>query len=409
MLCCFLLSIVVGFSQKASTSKRKELETKRKDLLARITETKVAMAVARKKESSKLSELKIISAQIKTRDRVIGNIEQQIFELDVEIAESNTVIDTLNAQIVRLKLDFGKYMLAIYKNTNDLQELIFIFNAEGFNSAYKRINYLDKLAVYRKLQSKLIGNTQALITTEVKSMQSIKTEKRELAGIKEVEKKELVLDKVEQNKVLTQLQTKGKQLQIQLGETERAYRKLNKAIEDLIAKEIEDARLREANRKKSESGKTNAKSPNIGLSPEAIKLSATFTENRGSLPWPVDNGYVSEGFGEHKHPTLSGVKTKNNGANITCREGSVVKSIFGGTVKAIFSVPGLELVVLINHGEYYSVYANMEKTSVKIGQNIVVGQNIGVVFTSPTDKKTELHFELYKLKQSQDPESWLKN
>ena len=129
MLCCFLLSIVVGFSQKAATSKRKELETKRKDWLARITETKVAMAVARKKESSKLSELKIISAQIKTRDRVIGNIEQQIFELDVEIAESNTVIDTLNAQIVRLKLDFGKYMLAIYKNTNDLQELIFIFNA----------------------------------------------------------------------------------------------------------------------------------------------------------------------------------------------------------------------------------------------------------------------------------------
>lgn len=416
-----LVFALILFAQKPA-NRRKELEAKRKELQARIELTKKAMEETRKRENAKQNELKIISAQINTREKIINNLEQQIFELSIEIEQSRSAIDTLKARVANLKADFARNVRAIYKHKSTIQDMVFLFNSENFNQALNRIKYLQKFSEYRQLQTRFIKNTQGKIEKEIERLIAIRLERMKVAGVKEDEKQELETDKQEQNMVLTELKSKEKQLQAELSESEKAYRKLNKAIEDLITKEIEEARKKEEARRRAledraeKAAKSKFKKDKPAgekdflstLSPQALKLSNDFVMNRGRLPWPVDNGYVSESFGEHAHPTLKAVRTKNNGINIACKRLSLARSVFKGTVKAVFSVPGLEYIVLVNHGEYYTVYANLENVTVRLGQDVGTGHELGTVYTNEDEHKTELHFELFKQKQMQNPELWLR-
>ena len=144
LLVIFTFLTQIALAQK-TTQKRKQLEKERKNLLARIGETKKVIAETKEKENTKLTELKAINAQIKTREKVINNIGQEIFVISVEVDESKRTIDTLNAQLRRLKADYAKNMVLIYKSKSNINDLAFLFNAEGFNDAYKRIKYLNKL------------------------------------------------------------------------------------------------------------------------------------------------------------------------------------------------------------------------------------------------------------------------
>jgi murein hydrolase activator len=417
------------FAQKTS-QKRKQLENERKTLLARIGETKKVLAENKEKENTKLTELKAINAQIKTREKVINNIGQEIFEISVEVNESKTTIDTLKAQLARLKKDYANNMVAIYKNKNNLNDLAFIFNAEGFNDAYKRIKYLDKLSEYKQLQARLIVNIQKSIEDEINNMLQVKKQSEQLYYVKEGEKKELEVDKKVETKVLTVLQQKQKVLQEEQAQNERNFQKLTQKISDLIQKEIEDARRREEerrrianeksdverakliaeNKKKGIETKPEAKKvPESSLSPDDLLTNANFENMKNRLPWPVNNGYIAEGFGTHQHPTLKAVYTTNNGINIACKKETTVRSVFKGKVKAIFEVPGMEKIILVKHGEYFTVYAKLENVQVKIGQEINVGDVLANVFTYEPEQKTEIHFEIFKGKKALNPEAWLKN
>ena len=424
-----LLLNTLVFAQKTSL-KRKQLENERKTLLARIGETKKVLAENKEKENTKLTELKAINAQIKTREKVINNIGQEIFEISIEVNESKTTIDTLKSQLLRLKKDYANNMVAIYKNKNNLNDLAFIFNAEGFNDAYKRIKYLDKLSEYKQLQARLIVNIQKSIEDEINNMLQVKKQSEQLYTVKEVEKKELEVDKKVETKVLSGLQQKQKVLQEEQAQNERNFQKLSQKISDLIQKEIEDARRREEerrrianeksdverakliaeNKKKGIETKPEAKKvPESSLSPDDLLTNANFENMKNRLPWPVNNGYIAEGFGTHQHPTLKSVYTTNNGINIACKKETTVRSVYKGKVKAIFEVPGMEKIILVKHGEYFTVYAKLENIQVKIGQEINAGEVLGTVFTFESEQKTEIHFEIFKGKKALNPEAWLKN
>ena len=413
------------------TKKRKQLEKERTQLLQKIDQTKKVMAQTKEQESHKLTQLKAINTQIKTREKVINNIGQEIFEITVEVEDSKNTIDTLKAQLKLLKADYARNMVMVYKNKNNLNGLTYVFNAEGFNDGYKRVKYLEKLSEYKQMQARLIVNIQKSIEQEVNNLLVVKKQSEQLYSIKESEKKELEVDKKTETQVLGQLQQKQKQLQDELKESEKNYQKLTQKIADLIQKEIELARQREENRRREieareerERAKLIAenkrkgietkplatkKVPVTALSPEDFKTNTDFEQMKNRLPWPVNNGFISMGFGTHQHPTLKQVKTTNNGVNINCNPQSAVKCVFKGKVKAIFPVPGMENVILVKHGEYFTVYAKLTNVSVKIGQEISAGENIGSVYTNESENKTELHFEIFKGKQAQDPERWLRN
>jgi len=423
-LLVFLLCIAIVHAQKP-VDKRKELEQKRIELQKRIEQTKKALEQTEKQKKASLGNLNIINSQIKTREKIINTISLEVFEITHEIDNSRLTIYVLQEDLRKLKEDYAANIVASYKKRQTLDRLIFIFDSKTFNQAFNRIKYLKQYSNFRQKQAQLIIKTQKEILNVLNQMLAIKQEKLNLVGMQENHKKELEKDKKVESTVLVTLKGKEKDLRVQITEAEKAANRLTKAIKDLIAKEIEAARIAEEARVKRERARLAAKNAKNNteekpvesgkksapafLSPEAIKLSSDFEANRGKLPWPVDKGFISGSFGTHSHPTLKGIKINNNGINISTGKSSSVKCIFKGTVKAIFSVPGMEKVIMVNHGEYYSVYANMENVSVKIGQEINTNDVIGSVYTDEEMNKTEVHLEIYKQKQMLDPEEWLRN
>jgi len=230
-----------------------------------------------------------------------------------------------------------------------------------------------------------------------------------LVQAKQSEKQKLDREKDEKAVAVKELSSKEKQLMATLKTKQQAAQRLENAIEKLIAEEI---RAADARKSKSKTGtgaasKTLPEGSIMDFTPAEKELSASFSSNRGKLPWPCDQGFVSSDFGEHVHPVLEHVKVRNNGIDITTGQRSAVKAVFGGKVSRVMSLTGLNQVVIIRHGAYLTVYSNLGEVSVRDGQEVAVRQVIGKVYAAPGDQKSELHFELWHGKVIQDPETWL--
>lgn len=426
---CFTLTAALA---QPTSAQRKDLENKRKELLEKIKDAKKVLDETKKKQSSSLSQLKAISSQIRTREKVITNVQQQISVLGSQIDESRDSLEQLKADLEKLKQDYAKSILSAYKSRNVYDKMMFIFSSQSFNQALKRIGYLNQYSNYRQRQAELILRKQHDIIEALNSMISRKQEKMSLMGMKEEEKKELEIDKREENKVLTSLQQKEKEVRKQMAENQQAAKKLNRAIEDMIAKEIEEARKKEEARRREEAARLaaaaaaaskNTNTPSkakpepakpakeesdLFLTPEVVKLSNDFEQNKNNLPWPVERGYIAEPFGTHAHPTLKGVMVNNNGVDISTQPNASIRAVFKGKVTKIFNVPGMGKIVLISHGKYFTAYARLASVSVKEGQVVDIKQTIGTVDTSD-EGVTEVQFQIWLMDKKLDPEDWLKN
>jgi len=404
------------------SAQRKELESKRKELLEKIKDAKKVLEDTRKKKSSSITQLKAISSQIRTREKVINNVQQQITVLNDQIDESKDSLALLKADLEKLKQDYAKSILAAYKSRNVYDKMMFVFSSRSFNQALKRIEYLNQYSDYRQRQAELILRKQHDIIDALNKMIARKRDKMALMGMKEEEKKELELDKKEENQVLSSLQEKEKEVRKQLAENQQAAKKLNHAIEEMIAREIEEARKKEEARRREEAARNAAKNNtakpepskpakaenDLYLTPEVVKLSSDFEQNKNNLPWPVERGYIAEPFGTHPHPTLKGVMVNNNGVDINTQQGAGVRAVFKGKVTKIFTVPGMGKIVLINHGKYFTAYARLATTAVKEGQQVDSKQVIGTVDTND-EGVTEVQFQIWLMDKKLDPEDWLKN
>lgn len=407
------LFLFLGFSSIGQNvaSKRKELEQKRKELQVQIQQNKRLLQNAKAQEHNSMVELQAIGKQIITREQLIDHVSQETFEISIEISNQQKVIETLRNDIIELKKDYGDYIAAAYKRRNANAAFYFVFDAKNLNQAFKRLKYLNSYGNYRQQQAQLILNTQKQMIVALQQLLVTKQEKTGLILLKESEKKELIEDKKEENVVLNRVQQKVKNLNQVIAEQEKAARKLNQSINNLISLEIEAARKAEEKKRASDaknSGKPiTPKTNNSYLSDIDLKLSGDFANNKGKLPWPVA-GNVSQTFGEHAHPTLKGVTTTNNGIDISTAPNAPVKPIFKGTVKAIFPIPGLDRVILVNHGEYFTVYARLATVNVKIGQSVDRNDILGEVATNEEDGSSKLHFEIWKQRVFQNPAPWLK-
>ena len=197
------------------------------------------------------------------------------------------------------------------------------------------------------------------------------------------------------------LKQKESKLRNDLKQKQRDAKKLEKAIARIIEEEI-----RKAKEKAAKTGGTTTKS-GFALTPKELELSGQFSDNQGKLPWPSERGVITSSFGEHAHPTLPSIKIENNGVDITTDKGAKARAVFEGTVSAVVSIPGAHKAVIVRHGEFLSVYANLEDVIVKMGDKLTVKQEIGSVVTSREDGKTVLHFEIWKGATKLNPEKWV--
>lgn len=302
------------------------------------------------------------------------------------------------------------------RNQSAYTKLMFVFSAENFNQAYKRLKYLQQFTVYRKKQAHYIQGTQRDLNSKIVALDHNKQEKTSLLNDEQKEKQTLGKEKTSQAKVLSGLTQKEKQLKQELNKKQRESIQLNRALQAAIAREIEAERRKAEAAAKADADKAKAenRAPSVAkpvakgssilsATPESAKLSSDFLGNRGRLPWPTANGNITEGFGTHN---FGGVTIENNGVDIKTSPGSVVRAVFAGEVRRVFSV-GATFAVMIRHGEYFTIYSNLKSVSVSVGQKVAVKQSLGTVATDSADDTTEVHFELWKGATPQNPSSWL--
>lgn len=395
-VCIFLVPFRIW-----AQDKKAQLQQKKARIEQEITYTNKLLEETKENKRISMNQLVLLNRKINRRQDLISAIGGEINNLDQQIGQTRDTIAHLTKTIERLKKEYAGMIYYASKNRSSYSRLMFIFAARDFNQAYQRLKYYQQYSSYRKNQVRVIRENQALLNQKLKLLEKQKSDKLQLKQQQESEKQKLTTEKEEQNKTVKNLSKKEKDLLRKLRDSEQAARKLQKAIEDLIA-----AELRKATEAAKKSKTKPAPENKFGLTPAELQLTSNFAGNKGKLPWPTATGVITSSFGEHPHPVLKGIKTKNNGIDITTSAGEHARAVFEGEVTSTMTLPNYKNVVIIRHGEFLTVYSNIDELFVKKGDKVKLKQNLGTLVTEDNGK-ARLHFELWQGKNIQNPEFWI--
>lgn len=409
----FVVLMLLGITSSTSFAQnKKDLETKKKELQKEISLTNKLLNETKKNKEITLDELVKLKSKINARQELISTIHQGIKLVNKQISETQNNISSLQNDLEKLKQEYAKMIYYAYKNRSNFDKVMFIFSSKSFNQAYKRLKYIQQYSEFRKKQAETIVATQQELKQKVAQLQSDKQEKSALLSLEEQEKQKLAIEKAEQETTVQKLQSKEQELKSDLRKKEEAARKLQKAIEKIIEEEIRKAReaaaaAAKANNTSTKPVKGSTSTTSFPMTPEALKLSNSFASNKGSLPWPVMEGVITDRFGQHPHPVLTGIIVNNNGIDISTTKGSIARALFDGEVSSVAIIPGGGKVVMIRHGEYLSVYSYLSDVYVKKGDKVTTKQHLGTLVSEPDKAKTTVHLEIWKGMTKLNPEYWI--
>lgn len=455
----FILGLLFTFHSFAQTDKKAALEQQKKDNLSKIKELNSIISRTSKKKKASIGKLNVLKEQIGVQKKQITVLEQNQQILAEEAQKLREEGDVLKAKLVRLKKEYALMIYEAQKSSTVYNKMSFLLLSKDLGEFVRRFDYLRHYSSNRKKQADLIFKTrQDLMTQEQKVVYKKKEEKKVLVE-KEGEKKKLEVLKTKEDKVVTVLTQQEKKLKIELERKKLAVRKLDNLIAGIVQREIQksidrERKLRLARQvkkvevakpalpelKRGETTKILAdketpkeekkqalvetKKTKIEPSPAPVeekkiesntyymnadeaKLASSFAALRGRMPFPVPSGFISDHFGVHKHPLLKGVMINNNGIDIQTSPGSPVHSVYDGVVQSVVNIPGINMVVAIQHGDYFTVYSKLANVSVSVGTRVRTGQRIGSV-ASDEDGTAEINFQVWKNTVRQNPESWLR-
>ncbi len=377
-----------GFS--VYSQNKDQLEKQKKEALKHIAETEKVLSQTTQKKSASLGQLRALNQQVEAMESLISSITKEISLITKEISENQMVIEALEHDLTNLKKEYASMVYAAYKTRNSSDRLSFIFSSESFMQLIMRLKYLEQYTESRKKQVELINQVRDELIANKSALELNISDKQKLLNDQLKEKKKLDNLKSQQSNMVAELQKQESKLKQDIEKNKKDIAKLDNLIADLVKKEMD-------------AGKVAPKTTTVDLK----KLSNSFEENKSNLPWPVSNGFISEKFGTNPHPLLKRVQVPNNGVNIQTRQNEKVRAVFNGKVKRIAIIPGdLKYVVIVQHGEYYTVYASIKEVYVKVGQDVKTNDVIGEVNTLPSGD-AEVHFEVWKNTEKLNPEIWL--
>ncbi len=406
------------YSQKTKGKSKQQLQNEITNLQNEISTANQLLKKTTKDKEMTLNEVNLLDKKIKQREQLIKAYNEQIAILDEEINAGQSNIKTLNSDLSKLQKEYSKMIVFANKNRSHYDRLGFIFASKDFNQAFSRMRYIREFSDARKLKMEQISSTQKQISNAVEATQQAREEQASLLKDEKAQQEAMQSEKEDLNKQVANLKKKEGSIQQDIKNKQQQAQKLQKAIDDIIAEEIRKAN-EEAERKRKEEEKKNAdkgkatttttapKEKGMALTPAEKTLSTNFVNNKGKLPWPVERGVISSSYGKHASVVSSKVTVTNNGIDIATTEGAQARAVFDGEVTSVTKLTGANTVVIIRHGEYFTVYSNLENVTVKRGDNVKTKQNIGTVHTNKNEGKTELHFELLKEQDRQNPANWL--
>lgn len=391
LILLLLILPIISFSQS-----RQELEKQRIIIQKEIKEINSLLFKSQKKEKNLLSDLSDLNKRITARSRLIENINKETKLLTEEIKENQQQVDQLQSRLEVLKKDYANMVVQSYKSRTKQSRLMFLLSSQDFLQAYKRMQYINQYANYREKQGEEITLETIKLQNLNDYLKDTKTEKEMLLVVNQKEKDSIGKEKISQESLVKSVKKKEKKYITQIKQKQKAEKLIDKKIEKLIAEAI-------AKSKK----KSNLKSSGFALTPEAKKLEKDFISNKGKLPSPVERGVVVRHFGKQSHPTLRGITIESNGVFYATEKNANARVIFNGKVLAIQVLPGKKKAVLIQHGNYISVYKNLDNVTVQKGDKVSTKQELGKIHTDKTTGKTILAFVLFKEIHRQNPEEWV--
>jgi septal ring factor EnvC (AmiA/AmiB activator) len=368
-----------------SQQTRIELENERQKNLIKISEAEKILKETEKSKNVTTGKLNVINKQIKNRLSLISNLKKEIKFQNNEILDLNGVIHSLTNDLKILKNEYSEMIYYSYKSKSSLDKLGYVFSSNSYNQMFRRLGYIVQ---YTNLRKKQIQEIE-IVTNELNN------QKNNLLNEKRIQNK-LLSDEVAENNKLQKLKRNQKKTISDLGKKERRIKKEIK--ERRISLEQLDNLIKEVIR--SEREKLS------GDDLDLISLTESFETNIGKLIWPVSSGFISNKFGVHPHPVIKNVKVKNDGIDIQTSKGSKVYSVFSGKVSTVAFIPGMNNVIIINHGDYYTLYAKLKNLVVEKGDIITIGQNIADIVTN-SDGVSELQFQVWKNNIKLNPEKWI--
>jgi len=410
-LSVLFLLFIIFFSSASIAQDRSKLEKERKKLEQEIEFTRKLLQETSESKAHSLSQLETLRKQVQLREKVITNINKEMAMIGDQLDETSSIIRALEKDLQEMKGEYAGMLYNMYKNRSALNQLIFLFNAKGFNDAFLRVRYLQQFGEFRKKQAQLIEETKETLERKRQEQVGRRAEKQKLLDDEESQRGKLAEEMKEVDKMVASLKQQERKLNQDIQKKKQDADLLSKKIEELILREIEAAK-KKAEEEAAAKAKTTATNPGtktsvLSATPEAAKLSADFASNQGRLPWPVEQGIISETFGTHPHPVLKYVTVVNNGIDIKTKENAQVRSLFQGTVVTVMYNPGFQRAVMVRHGEYFTVYSNLKEVLVRSGDEITTRQPLGLVYTDEKDGSSKVHLEIWKSTQKLNPALWI--
>ena len=391
-----------GFSQ---SKKQQELEAQRQSILQEIKQINSLLFKTRGEKKSILTQVEDLDQRIRTTENLIKITNRQANLLTREINDNLNKIDNLRTELTELKEDYAAMIKKSYKSKSEQSRVMFLLSSEGFLQAYKRLQYMKQYTKFRKEQGVAIQEKTELLKILNKDLLVQKEQKETLIANNKKTKAQLTKERKNQEQLIASLKKDEGKFTSQIRSKQKAAAAIDKKIDKMIADAIAAAN-KSSNTSTSTVAKKNTKT--FTMNAEAKALAANFTSNKGKLPWPINKGgIVIERYGRHRHPQFPNVEKYNSGVRIATEDNAKARAVFNGKVVSIQRISGANTTVMVQHGNYLSIYMNLTNVQVKKGDKVTTKQELGTVFTNPTSGKTEFKFVITQNSKRLNPADWI--
>lgn len=413
-----VVGILVLTTTLAMGQSRKELEDRRRRLIREIDETNTRLQQTRRTKEATLNGFLALQAQVKRRQQLIKTLQQEIRFSEASMVQNQFTLVALAKDVERLKQEYGQMMRIAYRHQLQQSYWLFLFSAQSLNDAFQRVHYLRQYTKHRQRQAKLLQTAQRELKQQSAQLEASIATKAQLLQAVKGQEQELTQELAEKDKVLQGLKQAEKKLLDELRSQEKDHADLNRVIEQIIRTEITANRRRARNpevlnadvERKTPATEVVEKDnrPGNRVAPEgkepttAVGMANSFGRQKGRLPWPVE-GVVVRRYGTFTHPKYKDVKVTNNGIDIQVQGAAVVRAVWEGQVAGVQYLPANQYIVILQHGNFYTVYSNLREVFVKKGESIRSRQDLG----RADPDRPDVHFEVWRERQKENPTGWL--
>jgi len=413
----FLLSLIFICMTSllwSQDSQQEKLEARKAQIQKEIRENEALLQTVKKKEKSAVNVIVIQANKIKLKEKLINTTERQAKLLSNDMYINQLQINKLKRELAVLKEDYAEMIVKSYKSRSEQSRAMFILSSENVLQAYKRAQYMKQYTSFRKMQGEEIKSKTKQLTVYNEKLDVQKSAKKKLIAENEKERLSLLKEKNEQQKLVNSIKKDKKKITAEIKKKQQETRAIDRQIDRLIREAIAEANRKAAavNAKANPTAtvsKAASTSSRIILTAESKILADNFRANRGKLPWPVEKGFVSLPYGDQPHPQFSSLTVHNSGVEITTDQGASARAVFGGEVISVFVLSPVNKAVLIQHGDYFTVYQNLSSVFVSKGDKVSIKQSIGKIRTNGDTGKTVIKFIIKQNTTYNNPASWLYN